>query len=142
MKKLSILVILFLYSFLSLGQTKTKYSEFNTGLSVGAVPIFPGASLLIGKTITYNSGLIFDYQGGLAFPSIITGKIGFGYAIQNDAEITVGVRPWPTTSYLQMKLNRPEKRTDLVFSVEKIWGGDFFIQDAIFTIGWRHSIKK
>lgn len=138
-----LLILSFLFiSFTSIGQTKVKYTEFNTGISVGKVAIFPGASLLVGKTLIYKSGLVFDYECGLAIPSIITGKVGFGYMVDENAQVTVGVRPWPTATYLQMEMKRPEKRTNLVFSVEKMWGDDLFIQKAIFTIGWRHSIVK
>lgn len=142
MKKILFTILLSLLSFLSTGQTKKTYAEFNAGISTGILPFFPGGSLLYGKTITYESGFVLDYEGGIAFPSIVTGKIGIGCTIKDDAEITFGVRPWPATSYIQLQVNRANKRSDLVFSLERMWGRDFFIQDALITVGWRFDGRK
>lgn len=142
MKKLLLTLLLILSLTLVKGQAKKTYAEFNAGISTGIIPFFPGGSLLYGKTITYKSGFVLDYEGGVAFPSIVTGKIGVGCTIKDDAEITFGVRPWPATSYIQLQVNRPNKRSDLVFSLERMWGRDLFIQDAIVTVGWRFDGRK
>ena len=138
-------IIIFLLTVVSLStqaQTTTPHIEFNTGFSTGIIPAFPGGSLLYGATTKWNSGIIFDYQGGLAFPSLLTGKMGIGYDIDG-TEATVGFRVWPPTSYAQVTINRPDRRSDIVLSVERmLWSDYLFVQQAIFTIGWRFDNKK
>lgn len=48
-----------------------------------------------------------DYEIGFALPTIFTGKVGVGLGNQNNAT-TIGVRPWPTTAFIQHLCN--EKR--------------------------------
>ena len=137
MKKIILSLFCLLFSISINAQTTTPYSEFNIGFSSGIVPFFPGTSVLYGATTKYNSGIILDYEGGIAFPSIVTGKLGVGLSI-NENQFTLGVRPWPSATYLQVKLNRPNKRSDIILSAERMmWSNDLFIQSAIFTIGWR-----
>jgi len=138
MKKILLTLVTILFFGFANGQTTTKYMEFNMGFSAGLIPIFPGGSFLYGATTKYDSGVVLDYQGGFAFPSLVTGKIGVGASLNDDSDITVGIRPWPASTYLQLKLNRPNKKTDLVITAEKMWGRNLFVQDAIFTIGWRY----
>jgi hypothetical protein len=142
MKTLLLSLVMVLSFSLVNGQTSKNYIEFNTGISTGLIPFFPGGSLLYGKTIIYESGIVLDYEGGVAFPSVVTGKIGLGCTIKNDAELTFGIRPWPATSYIQLELNRDNKRSNLIFSAEKMWGRDLFVQEGILTIGWRFSGNK
>ena len=100
MKKL--LLILLCLPIIGFGQNYTKYKEFNCGLylSDGYMEVFPGASYLWGKTIYYNNKTLLDYEGGFAFPTIITGKIGYGIGNKFSA-FTFGIRPIPTSLYLQ-----------------------------------------
>lgn len=139
MKKLILLLTLlplFTYS-----QTTTPYIEVNAGFSTGIVPFFPGASVLYGATDLYPSGFIMDYEAGIAFPSLITGKFGIGYDA-NGTEITAGVRPWPPSTYGQVRIDRPNKLADIIISVEGTMFPSEFVQRAIFTIGWRFDHKK
>lgn len=139
MKKLILLLTLlplFTYS-----QTTTPYVEVNAGFSTGIVPFFPGASVLYGATDLYPSGFIMDYEAGIAFPSLITGKFGIGYDA-NGTEITAGVRPWPPATYGQVRIDRPNKLADIIISVEGTMFPNEFVQRAIFTIGWRFDHKK
>lgn len=123
-------------------QLTTPYVEVNAGFSTGAIPFFPGASVLYGATTKYNSGILFDYQAGIAFPTLITFKGGIGYDI-NGTEISVGLRPWPPSTYGQVKIDRRRKQSDIILTVENtLFNEELFSQYAIFTIGWRWENKK
>tara|TARA_B100001057_G_scaffold58453_1_gene51818 strand:- start:1368 stop:1691 length:324 start_codon:yes stop_codon:yes gene_type:complete len=104
MKK--IILILAITPLLSFSQSKNTYKEFNFGLALfDGNNAFPGASFLIGKTNYYSNNTLLDYQAGLAFPSILTGKLGFGIGDEDFATI-IGTRPWPTSSYLQFSIKK------------------------------------
>tara|TARA_B100001059_G_scaffold89378_1_gene87931 strand:+ start:1089 stop:1481 length:393 start_codon:yes stop_codon:yes gene_type:complete len=104
MKK--VILIFFLIPALSFSQSYNEsYKEFNFGVITNIEGgVFPGASYLWGKTHYYNNTLL-DYQAGFAFPTIVTGKIGFGLGGSNFATI-IGFRPWPSTAYLQFSINQ------------------------------------
>jgi len=100
MKK--IILILSLVPLLSLSQSNNTYKEINFGVALfDANNVFPGASFLFGKTNYFSNNTLLDYQLGVAFPSIVTGKIGFGIGNEDFATI-IGFRPWPTCPYLQL----------------------------------------
>ena len=103
MKK--IILIFSLIPLLSLSQSNNIYKEFNFGIALigDEIGAFPGASFLFGKTIYYSNNTLLDYQLGVAFPSIITGKIGFGTGNEEFATI-FGIRAWPTCPYLQISI--------------------------------------
>jgi hypothetical protein len=144
-KTLSLILFLLctLSSHLSNSQpVKKKYIEVNTGFATGIVPFFPGASVLYGATNYYPSGFLLDYEGGLAFPTALTGKIGFGCLVNKD-EITVGIRPFPATYYAQIRIDRPTKNSDIILSVESgLYYRSLLSQTAIITIGWRWDNKR
>ena len=102
MKK--IILILSLFPLLTYSQSNNTYKEINIGIALFDDGGFPGASFLFGKTNYYTNNTLLDYQLGVAFPSIVTGKIGFGIGNEDFATIT-GVRPWPTCAYLQLSEN-------------------------------------
>jgi hypothetical protein len=140
MKKL--ILLLTLLPILSYGQTTTPYVEVNTGISTGIVPFFPGASVLYGATTKYNSGIILDYEAGIAFPSLITFKGGVGYDF-NGTQVSVGIRPWPATTYGQVEISRPKKLSDIVITLESmLWSENFFVQRGLVTVGWRFKNMK
>jgi len=138
MKKVILISLLLLSSLLVKGQTETvKYVELNTGFSTGTVPFFPGGSIMVGATHKFESGIILDYEGGVAIPTIITLKGGVGFNIKKDI-ITFGIRPWPGSVYAQYEITRPGKSSDIVLTAEGSLG---VIQTSIFTIGWRWKNK-
>lgn len=102
MKK--IILILSLFPLLTYSQSNNTYKEINIGIALFDDGGFPGASFLFGKTNYYTNNTLLDYQLGVAFPSIVTGKIGFGIGNEDFATI-IGVRPWPTCAYLQLSEN-------------------------------------
>lgn len=133
MKK--IILILFFIPILSFTQSFESYKEFNFGVITDMVfdgdQIWPGASFLWGRTYYYNNNTVLDYQAGLAFPTLATGKIGFGIGSSNFATI-IGLRPYPATAYLQLSKNQRFN-----FSAEYVLDEDYFGQSVIFTYGIR-----
>ena len=106
MRKL--LILLFICPIVSFSQSinNNSYKEFNIGIYSGInyIPAFPGASFLFGKTNYYQNNTLLDYQVGVAFPSIVTGKVGFGFGDENYATI-FGIRPFPNSNYIQFSIN-------------------------------------
>jgi len=136
MKKVILIAFLLLSSLISNAQS-IKYVEVNTGFSTGTIPFFPGGSIMVGATHKFDSGIILDYEGGVAIPTIITFKGGIGHNIGKDI-LTFGVRPWPGSLYAQYEIMRTGKSTDIVLTAESSLG---IIQSSIFTIGWRWKNK-
>ena len=106
MKKL---IIVLLLPFFSCAQ---GYLEYNGGIArLGSnyydIEIGPGASALIGKQFDIKkTPFLFDMQIGLAFPSVLTAKVGLGSLLYRKTRtaITIGVRPWPLHLYTQLQL--------------------------------------
>lgn len=106
MKKL---IIVLLLPFFSCAQ---GYLEYNGGIArLGSnyydIEIGPGASALIGKQFDIKkTPFLFDMQIGLAFPSVLTAKVGLGSLLyrKTGTAITIGVRPWPLHLYTQLQL--------------------------------------
>ena len=110
--------------------SKNTYKEFNLGIAIMDNDFaFPGASFLFGKTNYFSNNTLLDYQLGIAFPSIVTGKIGFGIGNEDFATI-IGFRPWPTCPYLQLNL---KERHNL--SIEYGYFGEY--QVTLLTYGFR-----
>ena len=107
MKKL---IIVFLFPFFSSAQG--GYVEFNGGLAIlgsnsFSIDLGPGASALVGKQFDVtNTPFLFDMQIGLAFPSLLTAKVGVGSLLyrKTGTALTFGVRPWPLHLYTQLQL--------------------------------------
>ena len=129
------ILILFLLPTLSYSQYNEKYKEFNCGVITDIFfdgnEIWPGASFLLGKSHYYNNNTILDYQAGLAFPTIVTGKVGFGIGDIDFATI-IGVRAYPPTAYIQFSNNQRFN-----FSAEYLLDEDIFGQSLIITYGIR-----
>lgn len=143
MKTLILTLLIGLLALTTIAQpTKTHYSEVNVGLCLGTIPAFPGASSLVGVTNRYPSGIILDYQGGIAFPTLLTGKVGVGTAIDHNMDLTVGVRVLPSTIYAQLLVKRPTKKADLVFTAEALAWSPAIGQYSILTVGWRFNNDK
>ena len=85
MKK--IILILTLLPIFLLSQSNNTYKEFNFGIAVVDDFGFPGASFLFGQTNYNSNNTLLDYQIGIAFPSILTGKVGFGIGDKDFATI-------------------------------------------------------
>ena len=101
MKK--IILILTLLPIFLLSQSNNTYKEFNFGIAIVDDFGFPGASFLFGQTNYNSNNTLLDYQIGIAFHSILTGKVGFGIGDKDFATI-IGIRAWPTCPYLQFSI--------------------------------------
>lgn len=137
-KKILLFVFFVLCFFNSYSQTTTKYRELNTGVSTGIIPLFPGVSSMIGATTKYPSGIILDYEGGIAVPSIITMKGSVGFSLDDKLDLSFGIRPWPSSTFVQMNIRRPNKSSNIVVTAESmLWSRYLWVQNSIFTVGWR-----
>ena len=106
------LVLLFLFPFFLSAQG--RYFELNAGVSrIDSYWDYgPGVSALIGKRFEFDeSNFLVDMQIGLAFPSILTAKIGLGGYLDKEKKVAIiaGVRPWPLHAYTQVNLKEGEK---------------------------------
>ena len=107
-KTLLVTVLLFFFMNSSSAQETSKWTsensfiEWNFGVALISDEMFPfpGTSVLWGKTLINENNFIFEYEGGFAFPTIVTGKIGIGKKF-NTTNLTFGVRPWPFHLYTQ-----------------------------------------
>ena len=92
---------------LVLGQTEKKirsFTEINLGFAdVVWVGWFPGASVLYGQIFQINRNVVAEYQGGYAFPAVVTGKTGIGFG-NLDYNVMLSLRPWPLSVGPQIKL--------------------------------------
>ena len=120
--------------------------EWNTGVSyIDLDGYFPGCSYLIGTTYITKSNLVLDAQIGLAFPTFVTGKIGFGLKAKNSI-ITAGIRPFPAHAYIQMQWSPNNKHRSFIFSFEESaysmtndydWDGLSAYSIRLATVGYR-----
>ena len=124
----------------------TTYLETNFGVAfvemLDGLP-FPGCSGLIGTTIDID-GFLIDVQGGFAIPTIITGKIGLGFAV-GDVNIIAGMRPYPFHLYTQSTLKNTEKGCWII-SVElgsNVFspGFDHWESLGMINFGYRYTIN-
>lgn len=139
MKKF-ILIILFIPAFTFGQTTKKSFIELNVGIaSVDGYDfseIFPGTSVLFGKTTSIGGGLVTEAQIGLAAPSILTAKLGFG-AGNLDNNILLTLRPWPFFVGPQLKLY------NFTASFEIGLNDDIsFASGLIATLGYRWKLKN
>ena len=78
------LILLFLFPFFLNAQN--LYVESNFGIAnIDGLGVFPGASVLFGKRFEKSeSQFLLDMEIGLAFPSIVTAKIGGGVFVNKE----------------------------------------------------------
>ena len=123
--------------------------EWNTGVSyIELDGYIPGCSYLIGNTYISKSNLVLDAQIGLAFPTFVTGKIGFGLKAKNSI-ITAGIRPFPAHAYIQMQWSPNNKHRSFIFSFEESaysmtndydWARLSFGSIRLATVGYRWNL--
>ena len=122
------------------GQTKKNFIELNIGLASVDDYIFdtpcPGTSVLFGKTTSFDSGLVTETQIGLAAPSFLTAKLGFG-AGNLDNNILLTLRPWPFFVGPQLKLY------NFTASFEIGLNNEFSLESGLIaTLGYRWKLKN
>ena len=136
MKKL--LLLLFICPIVSFSQSfnYNGYKEINVGLYV--IPeyfVYPGASFLWGKKKYYNNKTFLDYQIGIAFPTIVTGKVGYGIGDRDYATI-FGIRPFPTSTYIQFSFNE-KNNISFEYVLPDLFETDMLERGIIITYGYR-----
>ncbi|MEJ6777234.1 MAG: hypothetical protein QNK85_07935 [Crocinitomicaceae bacterium] len=147
----TLLLTLLLVPMISIGQNTYKsthhFLEWNFGFAyIEDIPFpLPGTSVLFGGTHINENNFIFEYEVGLALPSIVTGKLGIGRRFKS-TEVIVGVRPFPFNIYLQSSFANKQKgywissiefnplhNTETKFS---------FASTAILNFGYRWNLIK
>ena len=144
MKKIITLIAGFLLGFSNPVNAEVyEYREFNAGMS-GLNPYgnyhdpFPGASLLKSSVYTNNKAF-FETQFGVAFPTIVTAKIGAGLDFEK-ARISFGFRFWPATYGPQIEIKSKDR--SIIMSYEISTTDDFpFSNHHLVTFGIRWEPK-
>jgi hypothetical protein len=138
MKKLIILFALVPMALFGQENKESKFIELNIGLAAidgyDFDDAFPGASILFGQTRQISDNGIFEYQVGIAAPSIVTGKVAIGYGnLKNN--IALAVRPWPLLIGPQAKIG------NFTFSFEVGTDSEIsFDAGLISTVAYRWTI--
>ena len=91
-------------------RSKESFIEWNFGIAFLEDEdfVFPGTSVLWGKTYINENDLIFEYEVGFALPTLVTGKIGIGKKF-NNTKVVVGIRPFPFNIYGQSSFEKKKK---------------------------------
>ena len=142
MKKIITILILLLISLTILGQqpmsedpspnlefkdislkafSSTPYLELNGGFaSFNNTSLYPGGSFLLGSTIKFYGRFLIDVEGGIAFPTVLTAKLGLGFSVDGEngtLNVISGIRPYPFTLYIQSTIVN-KKNGQWIVSVE------------------------
>ena len=153
MKKLLLIFLLSFFFFgnseaqeISTEKSKNSFVEWNFGVAyiVEDNFVFPGTSVLWGRTYINENNLILEYEAGFALPSLVTGKLGIGKKF-NNTKVIVGVRPFPFNLYLQSSFTKGKKGywiTSIEFNPLNSDSSLSFGSKAILNFGYRWNIIK
>lgn len=155
MKKLLLISLLSFFFFInseaqeiSTGKSKNSFVEWNFGVAYTAYTddffVFPGTSVLWGRTYINENNLILEYEAGFALPSLVTGKFGIGKKF-NNTKVIVGIRPFPFNLYLQSSFTKGKKGywiTSIEFNPLNSDTSFSFRSKAILNFGYRWNIIK
>tara|TARA_Y100000589_G_scaffold25917_1_gene21428 strand:- start:3783 stop:4334 length:552 start_codon:yes stop_codon:yes gene_type:complete len=106
-------------------QVNNIYGEINLGVAdtpFGWWNVSPGVSvLMVHRKQNKDCKLFLEYGYGLALPTIITGKVGFGVYGKSNTNLSAGVRVFPSHGYLRLGIPLKTKQgmAELGFSIEK-----------------------
>jgi hypothetical protein len=125
-------------------KSKNSFVEWNFGVAYISEDdfIFPGTSYLWGQTYINENNLIFEFEAGLALPSIVTGKLGIGKKF-NNTNVIVGVRPFPFNLYLQSSFTSGKKGywiASIEFNPLNSDTSLSFGSKAILNLGYRWNV--
>ena len=130
----------------------TRYREINVGVAETSwFDVSPGMSILtVHRKQKAESKLFLEYGYGLALPTLLTGKVGFGITGKSNGNLSAGIRVYPTHGYLRVGIPMQTKRgmAELGFSIEKS-GADInptlrelsFESDRMLTVGLCMDIR-
>ena len=130
---------------LSQGKSKNSFIEWNLGVALfDENLISPGTSVLWGRTYINENNLIFEFEAGLAFPTIVTAKLGIGRKF-NNTNVTIGVRPFPFNLYCQSSFLKGKKGywiTSIEFNPLDAETSISFRSRAILNFGYRWNLNN
>lgn len=107
------------YYTLSAQKDRLRYIESNWGIAFiqDLDTPFPGTSFLVGRQSSKGKAF-WEIQGGVAFPSTWTAKVGAGVRSEQGPHFSTGVRIFPLHAYLQAGF--PTKRCQREVSKAKL----------------------
>ena len=127
----------------SKGVSKDSFIEWNFGVAFleGENIPFPGASVLWGKTYINEKDLIFEYEAGLAFPTLVTAKLGIGKKF-NNTKVVVGIRPFPFNVYGQTSFAKSENRYWIASIEYNPMNSKDRFSNALLNFGYRWHLDR
>lgn len=130
----------------SVGKVRSSFVEWNFGVAYMSDEdfIFPGTSVLWGRTYINENNVIFEYEAGLALPTIVTGKLGIGKKF-NNTKVLMGVRPFPFHLFIQSSFTNGKKGywiASIEFNPLNSEAPLSFQSRAILNFGYRWNIIK
>lgn len=137
---------------LSIENTKSSFLEWNFGIAyiedldfiLDKGGLFPGTSVLYGMTFVNKSNIVYEFEVGIAFPSLLTGKLGIGKRFNNNIDVILGIRPFPSNIYIQSSLPVRKKGYFIISAEYNPFKQDNFLSvwaGAIFNVGYRWNLK-
>lgn len=128
------------------GKTKHSFVEWNFGAAYlsNEDSVFPGTSVLWGKTYINENNFIIEYEAGFALPSLVTAKVGIGKQFHN-TKVIMGVRPFPFHLFMQSSFTNGKKGywiTSIEFNPLDSDLGLSFGSSAILNFGYRWTLNK
>ena len=122
------------------GIIKTSFFEANAGLAFVPFP-FPGVSYLYGTTFVNKDDVIFEYQIGLALPSLFTAKLGMGKRFDN-TDVVIGIRPFQLHFYAQTSFNNNATNSWIASIEVGTQNEESLFSAAMINVGYRWKIDK
>tara|TARA_B110000459_G_C16572363_1_gene477036 strand:- start:772 stop:1290 length:519 start_codon:yes stop_codon:yes gene_type:complete len=110
MKRLTGVLICFACTSMLFAQNKETYLETNFGLSYTSslIDVVPGVSFLYGTKRFVSERQYWDFQLGIAVPTLATMKIGRGVKnLRTGRTVSAGIRVWPSHIYVAFGLPNP-----------------------------------
>lgn len=99
-------------------EDRLRYIESNWGIAFVDIDVpVPGTSILVGRQSS-NGSAFWEIQGGFAFPSVVTAKVGVGVRSEQGPHFSTGVRIFPLHAYFQAGF--PTKRCQREVSKAKL----------------------
>jgi len=142
MSRMKTILLMLMVPFAMFGQSNietNKFVEANVGLATidgySYNTAFPGCSVLYGQTTSFDEAIVVEWEVGLAFPSIATGKVGFGFG-NNKNNVMASLRIWPLTFGPQIRIENFVASFEIGNTEELSMEAGF-----IATIGYRFTIK-
>ena len=102
-----------------------RYVEVNAGVAetpFGWFDVSPGLSgLMAQRKQGADSKFFFEYGYGVALPTLVTGRVGFGIDGWSKVNLSAGLRVFPTHGYLRlgMPFQTKHRLVELGLSLEK-----------------------